>query len=222
MSSKPLAFKLEKKSILSRSQERCSEKSAWSSVQTFLIFWVDWVVVSESVMVKEGNEVLSLEMWAECGTLTGPQHRLKACNSFEWRFCLRTTFLLSYLWLMPLTNTFPCCSWQRAARRTLPRLYRLNCILLPASPLLPQGTTTYISQSEGNGFDFLPLFTHQIGKEKDECVSDLTVLDKHTRATECACMCTVLKCVFGGAGEFISSCHSSTSLVDFMGKVNTS
>lgn len=158
-------------------------------------------------------------MWAECGTLKGPELILKAYNSFEWRFCFWTTFLFSYLRLRPLTNTFPCCFWHRVALRTLPRL---NCILLPASPLLPQGTTTYISQSEGNGFDFLPLFTHQMGKEKDECVSDLTELDKQARATVCVCICTVLKCVFWGAGEFISSCHSTTSLVDIMGKVNTS
>lgn len=97
-------------------------------------------------------------MWTECGTLKGPENILKVYNSFEWWFCFWTTFHFSHLWLMPLTNTFLCCFWQRVALRTLPRLYRLDCILLPASlpacPREPQPTSARVKEMALISFPF--------------------------------------------------------------------
>lgn len=71
----------------------------------------------------------------------------------------------------------PTCAWWLWATvssvifgnvelHTLPRPRRLNDTLLPVSPLQPQGTTSHSGQNEGNDFDFLPLFTHQMVKGK--------------------------------------------------------
>lgn len=140
--------------------------------------------VSDSV--KQANEQLRLEKRGE-GALWS--HWMKVCNSLEWRFSSWTTFLFPYLRLVPLTSSFLCCFWQHVVLHTLPRLCRLDNTLLPVSPLLPQGTTTHTGQNEGNGFDFLPLFTHQMGTENEERTLVLTELDKQTHATACVCVC---------------------------------
>lgn len=94
--------------------------------------------------------MLSLEMWAECGTLNGPEHRLKAGN--PW-----TTFLLSYLWLMPLTNTFPCCFWHRTRSVHFPDSTGSTvfyCQRRPSCPRDPQPTSARVKEMALISFHF--------------------------------------------------------------------
>lgn len=127
-------------------------------------------------------------------------HWMKTFNSEEQRLqCPAwTTFLFPYLRLVPLTNSFLCCSWQHVALHTLPRLCRLNDTLLPVSPRLPQGTTTHTGQNEGNGFDFLPLFTHQMEtRTRSTCWSWPSWINKLTPRCVCVCVWVCLDaCVF--------------------------
>lgn len=72
------------------------------------------------------------------------------CRSKFSQFSVWPTFLFPHLWLVCLSKSFLCCCWQRAVLRAL------RC---------QSGRTTARSdQNEGNGFDFLPPFTHQMGE----------------------------------------------------------
>lgn len=57
---------------------------------------------------------------------------------------------------------FLCCAWQRCGAAHTSQICR---VLLPVSP---QGATTRSGQREGNGFDFLPLFSNQNGRGEAE------------------------------------------------------
>lgn len=152
-------------------------------------------------------------------------HWLKVCDSSEQRLQLSvsTTFLFPYLWLVPCSNSFFCCFWHSVQLHTLPRLCGLNDTLQPVSALLPQGTTTHSGQNEGNGFDFLPLFTHQIGRgTRTVRCSWLSWKNKPMphRVCVCAyviqrpyCVCWAQYNVCWGTGELISTHHCSTSVL---------
>lgn len=89
MSSKLLAFKLEKK--ISRSQEK---KFKLFLEQTFLIFWGEWLIVRKLVtqLNKQMNNLGSEKR--EEGALWS--HWRKVCSPLQWRFSSWTTFLSPY------------------------------------------------------------------------------------------------------------------------------
>lgn len=178
MSSKLLAFKLEKK--ISRSQ---GKKSKLFLEQTFLIFWGEWLIARKLVtqLNKQMNNFRFREEGRR-GTLVTLNESMQPLAVEIW-FLDHLPFPLPPWCLWPIV--FPVVFGNLWRSTHFHRLCRLNNTLLPVSPLLPQGTTTYIGQNEGNGFDFLPLFTHQMEKENREHTLVLTGLDKQTPANVC-------------------------------------
>lgn len=160
MSSELLAFKLERKAFYL--DHKKTQKFKLCCELTFLIFWVGWIIVSD--LVIQLKRLIRRSEKCEEGPHTEWKYAVPQCGGSV----LGPPSFSPYLWLVPLTNTFLCWFWQHVALYTLPRLCRLNNTLQPVSPLLPQGTTTHTGQSEGNDFDFLPLFTHQMGKKENE------------------------------------------------------
>lgn len=70
--------------------------------------------------------------------------------------------------------------------QTLQALRYFTASLTPLNPSSrPGGTTTHTGQKDGNGFDFLPLFTHQMGEGKNGERAAVTTPYKQTRGAAC-------------------------------------
>lgn len=103
--------------------------------------------------------------------------------------------------------------------QTLQALRYFTASLAPPSspPAAPGGTTTHTGLKEGNGFDFLPLFTHQMGEGKKTATAPYkqTGGAQH-RANSRLFICApdTIKRVCCGTGEFISPpCHRRSTSV---------
>lgn len=71
--------------------------------------------------------------------------------------------------------------------QTLQALRFFTASLTPPPNLYsrPGGTTTHTGLKEGNGFDFLPLFTHQMGEGKNGERAATTTPSKQTAGAVC-------------------------------------